>query len=172
VNADLTLRVDDSERPVLLAERELRASPQDVWDALTQPVRFREYLYCELSVEDGWRPGSRLTMTFPPEVIDLTGDGEVLEVDEPRLLAYRWEDSRLRYELATHGSGTGLRLAVEVPRMGAALAAATWGIYLDRLAGETPPATDWGVRYHRYAAQFIPLLGAQEGPPVHLQIGY
>lgn len=167
---NLRLLTDDPLHPVLRLDRELREPPAAVWQSLTSPDRFREWLYCELTIDRGWRVGGAINFRYPPEVIDIEHPGEVLEVEEPHVLAYSYEEWRLRYELNPYGAGTRIVLVVEVPAVLAALAAATWDLYLDRLSGMHVPDTDWGMRHHRYASEFIPVLGAQEGPPMHLRL--
>jgi uncharacterized protein YndB with AHSA1/START domain len=49
--------------------------------------------------------GAAITFPFPPEVIDLTLKGEVLEVNEPNLLAFTWGEETLRFELRPRMAG-------------------------------------------------------------------
>jgi hypothetical protein len=89
----------------------------------------------------------------------------VLEVDEPRALAYSWGDDTLRFELSPEGNGTRLVLIDELPPDSAARNAAGWEQCLDRLAGVNPAADGWQPRFERYAAAFAPALGPQQGRP-------
>ncbi len=95
----------------------------------------------------------------------MTLAGEVLEVDEPRLLAFTWGEETLRFELAAEGTGTRLVLVDELPASRAARNAAGWDVCLDMLQGLEPAADAWQARFERYAAAFEPELGPQEGPP-------
>jgi len=115
---------------------------------------------------DGSLPAVRLerTLVDPPEVIDITLTGEVLEVDEPRLLVYTWGDETLRFELSADGAGTRLVLVDELPAGAAARNAAGWDRCLDSLAGTTTP-DPWSARFDVYVAAFEPAIGPQEGPP-------
>jgi uncharacterized protein YndB with AHSA1/START domain len=66
----------------------IRATPEEVWDAITKPEFTTRYFY-----------GSAIQSTFEPGApyLGLTGDrertlvdGEVLEADPPRLLRHTW----------------------------------------------------------------------------------
>src|SRR5262249_57441881 len=85
-----------------------------------------------------WAPGAAITFPFPPEVIDMTLTGEVLDVDEPNVLAFTWGEETLRFELSAHDGGTRLVLIDELAASAAARNAAGWDTCLDRLAGVEP----------------------------------
>jgi uncharacterized protein YndB with AHSA1/START domain len=148
-------------RPAVRLERRLPDPPEVVWQALTERDQLRAWFPSDVIGE--WRVGARLRFPFPPEVIDMTLTGEVLEVDPPRRLAFTWGEETLRFELSPAGAGTRLVLTDELPAAHAARNAAGWDTCLDRLAGE--PESDWQARFDRYAAAFAPALGPQEGPP-------
>jgi uncharacterized protein YndB with AHSA1/START domain len=112
-----------------------------------------------------WEVGAKITFPFPPGVIDLTLEGEVLEADEPNVLAFTWGEETLRFELSPADGGTRLVLIDELPPGTAARNAAGWDTCLDRLAGIDPAPDAWQPRFERYAAAFEPTLGPQEGPP-------
>jgi uncharacterized protein YndB with AHSA1/START domain len=110
-----------------------------VWQALTDREQLRSWFPADVIVDGGrWRVGASTTFSFPPEVIDLTLDGEVLEVDKPKLLAFSWGEDTLRFELSPHDGGTRLVLIDELPAGAAARNAASWEQCLDRLAGREP----------------------------------
>jgi uncharacterized protein YndB with AHSA1/START domain len=116
-------------------------------------------------VEGGeWEVGANISFPFPPEVIDMTLSGEVLEVEEPKRLVFTWGEETLTFELSPEGGGTRLVLIDELPASAAARNAAGWDACLDRLAGLDPPAA-WQPRFEAYAAAFEPLIGPQDGPP-------
>jgi uncharacterized protein YndB with AHSA1/START domain len=141
---DATLLTDRA-RPAVRLERDLADPPAIVWQALTEPERLRDWFPCEVIVDAGqWVPGATITFRFPPEVIDMTLTGEVLEVDEPHLLVFTWGDEILRFELsAYHGGGTRLVLIDELPPSAAARNAAGWESCLDRLDGAEPAPHAW-----------------------------
>jgi len=162
---DATL-ITDRARPAIRLERHLPDPPAVVWQALTDRDELRSWFPSDVIVDGGgWEVGATITFPFPPEVIDMTLRGEVLEVDEPNVLAFTWGEETLRFELSPQGSGTRLVLIDELPAGGAARNAAGWETCLDRLAGLEPSPEAWQPRFEAYAAAFEPVIGPQEGPP-------
>ena len=150
--------------PRVRVERELADPPGTVWRALTDKDELARWFPCEVDVDGGaWRVGARITFTFPKDVIEMTLLGEVLEVDEPRRLAFTWGEETLTFDLAEHGAGTRLVLTDELEPPSAAHNAAGWEECLDRLEGKEPAG--WRARFDRYAAAFEGELGPQAGPP-------
>jgi uncharacterized protein YndB with AHSA1/START domain len=162
---DATL-LTDRERPAVLLERHLPDPPAVVWQALTEREQLRSWFPSDVIVSGGrWEVGAGITFPFPPEVIDMTLTGEVLEVDEPNVLAFTWGEETLRFELSPQDVGTRLVLVDELPAGAAARNAAGWETCLDRLAGLDPAPNAWQPRFERYVAAFEPAIGPQEGPP-------
>jgi uncharacterized protein YndB with AHSA1/START domain len=162
---DATL-LTDRPRPAVRLERYLPDPPGVVWQALTESEQLRSWFPSEVIIDGGrWVPGAAITFPFPPEVIDISLTGEVLNVDEPNLLAFTWGDETLRFELSAHDGGTRLVLIDELTASAAARNAAGWDTCLDRLAGMEPAADSWQPRFQTYAAAFEPVIGRQEGPP-------
>jgi uncharacterized protein YndB with AHSA1/START domain len=156
----------DGARPAVQLERHLADSPEIVWRALTERDQLRSWFPCDVILSGGrWEVGAAITFPFSPDVIDLTLTGEVLEVDEPNLLAFTWGEDTLRFELSPEGDGTRLVLIDELPADSAARNAAGWETCLDRLAGVEPPQDGWQPLFERYAAAFEPTLGPQKGRP-------
>ncbi len=157
----------DGDRPAVRLERHLPHPPADVWRAVTDREELRSWFPCDVEVIGGsWVPGAAIRFRFPPEVVDLTLTGEVLEVEEPWRLAFTWGEEVLRLELVPEGSGTRFVLVDELPAAFAARNAAGWEECLDRLEGHEPPSGGWTPRFEAYSAAFAPVLGPQEGPPV------
>ena len=162
---DATL-ITEGTRPAVRLERRLPDPPAVVWRALTDREELKSWFPCDVVVADGrWEVGASITFPFPEDVIDMTLEGEVLEVDEPNVLAYTWGDDSLRFELTPDGDGTRLVLTDELPPGSAARNAAGWDTCLDRLAGAEAAPDAWRPRFEAYAAAFEPAIGAQEGPP-------
>jgi|tagenome__1003787_1003787.scaffolds.fasta_scaffold19608028_2 uncharacterized protein YndB with AHSA1/START domain len=156
----------DRARPAVRLERSLADPPAVVWRALTEREQLKSWFPSDVVVSGGrWEAGAAITFPFPPEVIDLTLTGEVLEVDEPHVLAFTWGEDTLRFELSAEGEGTRLVVIDELPPGTAARNAAGWESCLDRLAGLEPDPDGWQPRFEHYAAAFEPTLGAQEGRP-------
>jgi uncharacterized protein YndB with AHSA1/START domain len=162
---DATL-ITDRGRPAVRLERQLPDPLPVVWQALTDREQLRSWFPCDVIVEGGrWEVGAAITFPFPPEVIEMTLTGEVLEVEEPNALAFSWGDETLRFELAQQDDGTRLVLIDELPAGAAARNATGWDMCLDRLLGFDPAPDTWQPRFDVYSAAFAPVLGPQEGPP-------
>jgi uncharacterized protein YndB with AHSA1/START domain len=160
---DATL-LTGGERAAVRLERHLPDAPAVVWRAITDREQLREWFPSDVEVDGGqWRPGAAITFVFPSDVIEMTLTGEVLEVDEPRLLAFTWGEETLRFELSESSGGTRLVLTDELPRNHAARNAAGWDECLDRLAGVDPDG--WKPRFDEYVVAFEAELGPQDGPP-------
>ncbi|MEV0681765.1 SRPBCC family protein [Actinosynnema sp. NPDC050436] len=87
-------RVDG--KPVLRFERVLRHSPAEVWRAVTEPAELAHWFPASVTVD-----GTALRFAFP----DSESTGEVLELDAPRVFAFRWNTDVLRFELFPHEDG-------------------------------------------------------------------
>jgi len=155
------------QRASLRLERHLVDPPQVVWGALTEHHQLVSWFPCDVEVVGGdWKVGAAILFRFSPEVIDITLHGQVLAVEEPRLLIFTWGDETLRFDLSAEGTGTLLVLTDELPPGIAARNAAGWEqclIRLDRHQATGEP--DWKASFDSYATEFSPLLGPQEGPP-------
>jgi uncharacterized protein YndB with AHSA1/START domain len=161
----------DGSRPAIRLERQLPDPPEIVWRAVTERDQLRSWFPCDVIVEGGeWVPGAGITFPFPPEVIDMTLTGEVLEVDEPHRLVFTWGDETLHFELSPSDGGTRFTLTDELPAGHAARNAAGWDTCLDRLAGLDPAPEAWKPRFDAYAAEFETVVGAQEGPPAGVKV--
>src|SRR5438876_4816648 len=153
---DATL-LTTGERPAVRLRRHLPDPRAVVWRALTDRDQLRSWFPCDVIVEGGrWEAGASISFPFPPEVIEMTLSGEVLEVDEPNALAFTWGDDVLRFELSPEGDGTRLVLVDELPPDSAARNAAGWESCLDRLEGREPAPDAWQHRFEHYTAAFEP----------------
>jgi uncharacterized protein YndB with AHSA1/START domain len=163
VNASLDI-VDG--RPTLRFERRLAHSPEKVWKAITDPAELTGWF--PQDVEGTLAPGAKLRFVFrgePPvldgKVIEGFG-GEVLEIDPPRLIAYRWGEDILRWALTPDGDGCLLVFTDTVADRGkAARDGASWHVCLDvleaRLGGTAaPPGDRWKELYEGYQQDFGP----------------
>jgi uncharacterized protein YndB with AHSA1/START domain len=152
--------------PQIRLERQLPDPPEVVWRVLTERDQLRRWFPCDVEVDGGvWVVGAALTYRFPPEVMNLTLTGEVLEVDEPYALAFTWGEETLRFSLTASAGGTALVLVDELPAPWAARNAAGWEDCLDRLGGSGADRGSWRERFAAYAEAFEPRIGPQEGPP-------
>jgi uncharacterized protein YndB with AHSA1/START domain len=159
---DATLHTVGGE-PTLRFERRLRHPPAKVWRAVTDPAEMAHWF--PAAVELRLRPGAPMRFTFGDgALVDGTSDGEVLEVDEPRVFMFRWNSDVLRIELVPDGDGCRLVFTQTIGGgrtglLGAGRSAAGWDACLDqltaRLDGTTAPArTDWRTPVEHYVAKF------------------
>jgi uncharacterized protein YndB with AHSA1/START domain len=158
--------ITEGTRPAVRLERQLPDPPEVVWRAVTEREQLRAWFPCDVVVDGGcWEPGAAINYHFPPEVIDMTLTGRVLEVEEGKLLVFTWGEEVLSFELSPDGSGTRFVLVDELPASHAARNAAGWDECLDRLAGVGGDDPGWQARFERYRGAFEPSLGPQDGPP-------
>ncbi|MGH2706144.1 MAG: SRPBCC family protein [Actinomycetota bacterium] len=149
--------------------RRLGHPPEKVWRALTEPEHLAAWF--PQVIEGERNPGARLRFVHrgreaPPFV------GEMLVYDRPRVLAFRWGDDTLRFELAPEGAGCVLTLLDTFDERGkAARDSAGWHECLDllahHLAGERPiwqPGERWQQVHPLYVERFGP-EAATIGPP-------
>jgi len=121
-------------------ERRLPHPPAKVWRAITEPEHLSSWFPSSVALD--LRAGGDMTFTQGgddgPEQ-----KGTVLEVDAPRLLAFAWESSLLRFDLRPDGDGTVLTFSHTFDdRYGAASFTAGWRVCFDALddvlAGRSP----------------------------------
>ncbi|ALG12932.1 SRPBCC family protein [Kibdelosporangium phytohabitans] len=150
-------------KPTLRFERRLRHPPSKVWRAVTEPAELAHWFPAAVELE--LRPGAPMRFTFAEEaVVDGAWDGEVLEVDEPKVFMYRWNHDVLRFELIPDGDGCLLVFTQTVGgdwvgKLGAARTAAGWDDCLDAMAAQLDGATaaqdnDWLARAESYIEKF------------------
>jgi uncharacterized protein YndB with AHSA1/START domain len=138
---------DHEGRSMLRFERHLHHPPDWVWQALTELDELRAWHPSPFTFEP--RPGSPLAYAPLPDGTQL--EGELVEYDPPRLLAYTWGDDLLRWEIDPEGDGSRLVLLhVFDDRYKAARDAAGWHLCLDALSaaleGARPPQGEDGER--------------------------
>ena len=137
----------DGEKWTLILVRELRHSPEKVWQALTDPAHLSEWAPFEV---DGSldRVGTvKLTWVGTPTPLET----RVTRADAPNLLEY--DDTR--WELEPLGTGTRLTLWHDIERSFIAWGAAGWHIsfdVLDRLLAGQPIGRIAGAEAMKFAA--------------------
>jgi uncharacterized protein YndB with AHSA1/START domain len=111
-------------------ERRLSHSPERVWRAITEADELAKWF--PDTIEGEFAPGSQVR--FPKFVeMGLPAVGKVTEFEPPRLLAYTWGTSELRFELEPDGDGCRLVFIDSLPREESAKNAAGWEVCLDDL---------------------------------------
>ena len=93
-------------RPTLRFERRLPHSPERVWKAITDPEELSHWFPARM--ETDLEVGAPITFIFEEDVGADPGEGEILEIDRPRLLVYTWRDDVLRWEIVPDGEGCRL----------------------------------------------------------------
>jgi uncharacterized protein YndB with AHSA1/START domain len=122
----------DGEKWTLILIRELRHSPEKVWQALTDPAHLREWAPFEADGSLGAvGTGVKLTTVGAPapQVCETT----VTRADAPKVLEYNWGGSDIRWELEALGGGTRLTLWHNIDRRFISWGAAGWHICFDVL---------------------------------------
>jgi uncharacterized protein YndB with AHSA1/START domain len=129
----------DGENWTLILVRELRHSPEKVWQALTDPAHLREWAPFESDGSLG-TAGTTVKLTTVGTPGPQVSETKVTRADAPKMLEYKWGGNDIRWELEAVGGGTRLTLWHNIDRRYISWGAAGWHIcfdVLDRfLAGE------------------------------------
>jgi uncharacterized protein YndB with AHSA1/START domain len=142
-----------TDRVAVTRELVIDASPETVWDFLTDPEKIKRWKGVLVSFDA--TPGAAYRIEVIPTHI---ASGEVIELDPPRRLVYTWGwdagpvppgSTTVEYELVPEGTGTRLLFTHrDLPNQEAADSHAHgWDHYLERLAvvaaGGDPGADPW-----------------------------
>jgi uncharacterized protein YndB with AHSA1/START domain len=122
----------DGENWTLILIRELRHSPEKVWQALTDPAHLREWAPFEADGSLGTVGTVKLTTVgaATPQV----SETRVTRADAPKVLEYNWSGKEVRSELeALGGGGTRLTLWHNIDRRFISWGAAGWHVCFDVL---------------------------------------
>jgi uncharacterized protein YndB with AHSA1/START domain len=126
--------------PQLILTRELRHSPEKVWQALIDPAQLREWAPFEADGSLG-TVGTRVKLTAVGAPTAQVSETTVTRADAPKVLEYNWGGSDIRWELEAFGGGTRLTLWHNIDRRFISMGAAGWHIcfdVLDHLLSGTP----------------------------------
>ncbi len=132
--------IKDGEKWTLVLVRELRHSPEKVWQALTDPAHLHEWAPFDADVSLG-AVGSKVKLTTVGAPEARVTETTVTRADAPEVLEYKWGGFDMRWELEALGGGTRLTLWTNIGHRFIAMGAAGWHIcfdVLDRLLGGTP----------------------------------
>jgi Polyketide cyclase / dehydrase and lipid transport len=155
----------EGEKWTLVLVRELRHSPEKVWQALTDPAHLREWAPFVTDANLGTVGTVHLTWVGAPQQPFET---RVTRAEAPKLLEYQ----DMRWELEAMGAGTRLTLWHSIDRRFIAMSAAGWHICFDvlgNLLGGTPIPPMSGPEvikipaFQRLHAEYRKLLGVE--PP-------
>lgn len=124
----------------LILVRNLRHSPEKVWQALTDPAHLREWAPFDADGNLG-TVGNKVKLTTVAAPALHVTDTTVTRADAPEVLEYNWGDREMRWKLEATGEGTRLTLWTNIGRGFIAMGAAGWHICFDvlgRLLSGTP----------------------------------
>jgi len=127
-------RLKDENKWTLILVRELRHSPEKVWQALTDPEQLREWAPFVADASLGTLGTVKLTWVGAPTTPIAT---KVTRAEAPTVLEY----GDMRWELEAVADGTRLTLWHNIDRRFISWGAAGWHIafdVLDRLLGGVP----------------------------------
>ena len=126
--------IKNGEKWTLLLVREMRHSPEMVWEALTDPAQLREWAPFEADGSLG-TVGATVNLTWSGTA--RVSQATVTRADAPRILEFH----DIRWELEPLGTGTRITLWHSIDRRFISWGAAGWHIcfdVLDHLLGGTP----------------------------------
>jgi uncharacterized protein YndB with AHSA1/START domain len=130
----------DGEKWALILVRELRHSPETVWQALTDPAQLREWAPFDADRSLA-TAGTTVTLTTVGAPTPHVSETTVTRADAPGLLEYTWGGFDMRWQLEPVPGGTRLTLWTNIDRRYIAMGAAGWHVcfdVLDRLLSGNP----------------------------------
>ncbi|MEU3274578.1 SRPBCC family protein [Saccharomonospora sp. NPDC006951] len=159
-------------KPLLRFERTFPHPREKVWRAITDPAELAHWFPAEPDFEPF--PGAPIRFGFPAGGDQSAfGHGEVVEFDRPKVFAFRWADSMLRFELLPGEDGctlvfthllNGTDTSGDLPSI--ARQAPGWDGCLGRLgcllSGEDLPAVS-GEWFLERAEEYIERFGLARG---------
>jgi uncharacterized protein YndB with AHSA1/START domain len=167
----------DGEKWTLVLVRELRHSPEKVWQALTDPAHLREWAPFDADGSLGTVGATVNLTTVGAPTLHVT-ETVVRRADAPKVLEYGWGGNDIRWELEAHGGGTRLTLWHNIDRRFIAMGAAGWHVafdVLDQLLSGTPIGRTvgpkamkfdgWQRLHAEYAKQFGVALPSWQNAP-------
>jgi uncharacterized protein YndB with AHSA1/START domain len=122
----------DGEKRTLILVRELRHSPEKVWQALTDPAHLREWAPFDADGNLG-RVGAAVKLTTVGAPAVHVTETKVTRADAPKVLEYNWGGFDMRWELEALDGGTRLTLWTNIDRRFISMGAAGWHICFDVL---------------------------------------
>jgi uncharacterized protein YndB with AHSA1/START domain len=130
----------DGDKWTLILVRQLRHSPEKVWEAITDPAHLREWAPFDADGNLATLGATvKLTTVAAPKVN--ISETTVTRADAPEILEYNWGGNNLRWELEAFDGGTRLTLWHNIDRRFISMGAAGWHIcfdVLDRLLSGAP----------------------------------
>ncbi len=169
----------DGEKWTLILVRELRHTPEKVWQALTDPEHLREWAPFDADRSLG-KVGTTVKLSTVGTPTPNVSETTVKQADAPKLLEYNWGGQDIRWELEALSGGTRLTLWHNIDRRFISMGAAGWHICFDVLdyllsgspigrmvGGDAIKFGDWQRLNAEYAKQFG--VKAPNWPPQTVQ---
>jgi uncharacterized protein YndB with AHSA1/START domain len=128
------------EKWTLVLVRELRHSPEKVWQAITEPGHLREWAPFDADGSLGTVGNTVKLTTVGAPALRIT-ETVVTRADPPEALEYKWGDFNMRWQLEASAEGTRLTLWTNIGQRFIAMGAAGWQIcfdVLDRFLADEP----------------------------------
>lgn len=122
----------DGETWTLVLVRNLRHSPEKVWQALIDPSQLREWAPFDADANLG-TAGRKVNLTTVGAPTPYVSETTIARAEAPKLLEYSWGGGNIRWELEPAGGGTRLTLWHNIDRRFISMGAAGWHICLDVL---------------------------------------
>jgi uncharacterized protein YndB with AHSA1/START domain len=122
----------EGDKWTLVLVRELRHTPDKVWQALTDPAQLREWAPFDASGSLA-SAGSTVHLTTVGTPAPHVTAATVKRADAPRTLEYDWGGNDIRWELEPIAGGTRLTLWHNIDRRFISMGAAGWHICFDVL---------------------------------------
>src|SRR5262245_36069510 len=126
------IRKEEGEQWTLILVRDLRHSPEKVWEALTDPAHLREWAPFDADRSLG-TVGSTVKLSTVGAPTHVVSEARVMRAEAPRVLVYNWGPSDIRWELEAIPGGTRLKLWTSIDRRYISMGAAGWHICFDVL---------------------------------------
>jgi uncharacterized protein YndB with AHSA1/START domain len=164
----------DGENWTLVLVRELRHTPEKVWQALTDPAHLGEWAPFDADGSMGI-VGAAVKLTTVGAPTPQVSETRVTRADAPTLLEYNWGGNDIRWELEAVAGGTRLTLWHNIDRRFISMGAAGWhicfdvldhllgGILLGRIVGGEAMKFGWPRPNSEYVRQFG--IEVPSGPP-------
>jgi uncharacterized protein YndB with AHSA1/START domain len=163
------MRKEEGENWTLILVRELRHSPEKVWQALTDPAHLREWAPFDADTSLG-TAGNTVKLTTVGAPTPYVTETKVTRAEAPKALEYKWGGNDMRWELEPWGGGTRLTLWTSINRRFIAMGAAGWHIcfdVLDHLLSGQPLERPVGPEarkfpgFQRLQAEYAKLFGVR-----------
>ncbi|MGJ5819562.1 SRPBCC family protein [Paludibaculum fermentans] len=122
----------DGEKWTLVLVRDLRHSPEKVWQAITEPQHLREWAPFDADASLA-TAGSAVKLTTVGAPKPMVAETKITRAEAPRLLEYSWGGQDLRWQLDAAGGGTRLTLWHNIDRRFISWGAAGWHLCFDVL---------------------------------------